>query len=59
MAPVLARCCARGSPLATGAWPAGDVNIFLNDHDEPHTAEIEIMVAEPRRCRLKRGWPAV
>lgn len=29
--------------------PPGDVNIFLNDHDEPHTAEIEIMVAEPRR----------
>jgi len=25
----------------------GDVNIFLNDHDDPkHTAEIEIMVAE-------------
>lgn len=30
--------------------PPGDVNFFLNDHDEPHTAEIEVMVAEPRRC---------
>ena len=29
---------------------AGDVNIFLNDHDEAFTAEIEIMVAEPARC---------
>lgn len=31
--------------------PSGDVNIFLNDHEEPHTAEIEIMVAEPRSRR--------
>ncbi|PRW57327.1 N-acetyltransferase 9 [Chlorella sorokiniana] len=36
---------------AHGGAMAGDVNIFLNDHDEPHTAEIEIMVAEPRSRR--------
>ncbi|KAI3438398.1 hypothetical protein D9Q98_000830 [Chlorella vulgaris] len=35
-----------------GGAMAGDVNFFLNDHDEPHTAEIEVMVAEPRsRCK--------
>ncbi|KJE92448.1 Nat9 protein [Capsaspora owczarzaki ATCC 30864] len=27
---------------------AGDVNLFLNDPDEPHTAEVEIMIAEPK-----------
>ncbi|KAF7824902.1 N-acetyltransferase 9-like protein [Senna tora] len=26
----------------------GDVNIFMNDLDNPHTAEIEIMIAEPK-----------
>lgn len=36
---------------AHGGAVAGDVNIFLNDHDEPLTAEIEIMVAEPRSRR--------
>lgn len=36
---------------AHGGAMAGDVNIFLNDYDEPHTAEIEIMVAEPRSRR--------
>lgn len=35
--------------------PPGDVNFFLNDYDEPHTAEIEIMVAEPRRCGCSCG----
>ncbi|KAF9362469.1 N-acetyltransferase 9 [Mortierella sp. NVP85] len=24
---------------------AGDVNLFFNDHDDPHSAEIEIMIA--------------
>ena len=24
---------------------AGDVNLFFNDEDDPHTAEIEIMIA--------------
>ena len=23
----------------------GDVNLFFNDHDDPHSAELEIMVA--------------
>ena len=33
---------------------AGDVNIFLNDHDDKYNAEIEIMIAEPRyrRCGM-------
>ncbi|KAI9144596.1 N-acetyltransferase 9, partial [Paraphysoderma sedebokerense] len=30
----------------------GDVNLFFNDPDELHTAEIEIMIAEPE-CRRK------
>lgn len=25
----------------------GDVNLFLNDQDDPHCGEIEIMIAEP------------
>ncbi|KAJ1504155.1 hypothetical protein HMI56_001767 [Coelomomyces lativittatus] len=25
----------------------GDVNLFLNDSDDPHCAEIEVMIAEP------------
>lgn len=27
----------------------GDVNIYMNDLDEPHMAEIEIMIAESKR----------
>lgn len=27
----------------------GDVNIYANDPDDPRTAEIEIMIAEPER----------
>ncbi|PSC76460.1 histone H3 [Micractinium conductrix] len=34
-----------------GGTMAGDVNLFLNDHEEPHTAEVEIMIAEPRSRR--------
>uniref|UniRef100_A0A2P2J7Y2 N-acetyltransferase 9-like protein isoform X1 n=1 Tax=Rhizophora mucronata TaxID=61149 RepID=A0A2P2J7Y2_RHIMU len=30
----------------------GDVNIYMNDLDDPQTAEIEIMIAEPKRCPL-------
>ena len=29
----------------------GDVNLYWNDHDEPNTAEIEIMVAEKQSRR--------
>ncbi|KAK7316527.1 hypothetical protein RJT34_00060 [Clitoria ternatea] len=29
----------------------GDVNIFMNDLDNPHMAEIEIMIAEPKSRR--------
>lgn len=47
---------ARGAPFpadgVTGedalvAGMCGDVNLFLNDHDDRLAAEIEIMVAEP------------
>jgi RimJ/RimL family protein N-acetyltransferase len=31
--------------------PAGDVNLFLNDHDDHSIAEIEIMIAEPASRR--------
>lgn len=30
---------------------AGDVNLFMHDHDDPGNAEIEIMIAEPRLRR--------
>lgn len=30
----------------------GDVNLFFNVQEEPHTAEVEVMIAE-RRCRGK------
>ncbi|KAL4523162.1 hypothetical protein Ndes2526A_g07865 [Nannochloris sp. 'desiccata'] len=34
-----------------GGGMAGDVNLYWNDHDDPNTAEIEIMVAEQRSRR--------
>ncbi len=34
----------------------GDVNLFFNLFDEPHTAEIEIMIADPAYRRLGCGW---
>ena len=30
---------------------AGDVNLYWNDHDDPNTAEIEVMVAEKQSRR--------
>jgi hypothetical protein len=26
---------------------AGDVNLFFNDHEDAHSAEVEVMVARP------------
>ncbi|WIA12789.1 hypothetical protein OEZ85_006420 [Tetradesmus obliquus] len=34
-----------------GGGMAGDVNFFFNDHDDPHIAEAEIMIAEPASRR--------
>ncbi|KAL2938696.1 N-acetyltransferase 9-like protein [Bienertia sinuspersici] len=38
----------------------GDVNIYMNDPEDPQFAEIEIMIAEPKRRVDKRvvigGW---
>ena len=30
---------------------AGDVNLFFNDHDDPHACEVEIMIAEEKYRR--------
>ncbi|KAG0334279.1 N-acetyltransferase 9 [Podila humilis] len=37
----------------------GDVNLFFNDHDDPHSAEIEIMIAEPDYRRQGMGLEAI
>ncbi|KAF9379828.1 N-acetyltransferase 9 [Podila verticillata] len=37
----------------------GDVNLFFNDHDDPHSAEIEIMIAEPDYRRKGMGLEAI
>ncbi|KAG0339172.1 N-acetyltransferase 9 [Podila horticola] len=37
----------------------GDVNLFFNDHDDPHSAEIEIMIAEPDYRRKGVGLEAI
>lgn len=37
----------------------GDVNFFLNDHDDPYNAEIDIMIAEKSFRRGGYGTEAV
>ena len=37
---------------------AGDVNLFLNDTDDAHAAEIEVMIAEPKYRRQGLGRTA-
>ncbi|KAF9114411.1 N-acetyltransferase 9 [Mortierella sp. AM989] len=37
----------------------GDVNLFFNDHDDPHSAEIEIMIADPDYRRKGMGLEAL
>ncbi|KAF9922030.1 N-acetyltransferase 9 [Linnemannia zychae] len=37
----------------------GDVNLFFNDHDDPYSAEIEIMIAEPDYRRKGMGLEAL
>lgn len=37
----------------------GDTNLFLNDPQEPQTAEVEIMIANIASRGKKRGWESV
>lgn len=37
----------------------GDTNLFFNDSQEPHIAEIEIMIADEACRGKKRGWESV
>ncbi|ESW18104.1 hypothetical protein PHAVU_006G013300 [Phaseolus vulgaris] len=37
----------------------GDVNLFMNDLDDPHVAEVEIMIAEPKSRRKGLGKESV
>lgn len=49
------------SPATAGrrAGMAGDVNLFLNDHDDRHAAEIEVMIANPRSRRKGLAYEAL
>eukprot|EP01038_Epipyxis_sp_PR26KG_P011197 gene11197-15017_t len=38
---------------------AGDVNFFLNDRDDPHNAEIEVMIAETKHQRKGFAYEAL
>jgi len=46
-------------PADDAARMAGDVNLFFNDQDDSHTAEIEIMVAESSSRRKGYGQQAL
>ena len=48
---------AREEDLVSGM--CGDVNLFLNDHDDRRAAEIEIMVAETQSRRKGLGRQAL
>lgn len=37
----------------------GDVNLYLNDQDNPKAAEIEIMIAEPKHRSMGKGKEAL
>lgn len=37
----------------------GDTNLFFNDPQEPHTAEVEIMIADTASRGKRRGWESV
>ncbi|KAJ3219505.1 hypothetical protein HDU67_000918 [Dinochytrium kinnereticum] len=37
----------------------GDVNLYFNDHDDAHSAEIEVMIAEPAMRRKGIGLNAL
>eukprot|EP00051_Salpingoeca_urceolata_P006524 m.86190 g.86190 ORF g.86190 m.86190 type:complete len:279 (+) comp14867_c0_seq2:145-981(+) len=52
--PEYPREASSAAQLAEVAAMAGDVNLFFNDPDDPHAAEVEVMVAEPT-CR-RRGF---
>lgn len=46
-------------PVNIVSCMAGDVNMFLNDRDDPTVAELEVMIAEERFRRKGLGQEAV
>lgn len=44
---------------ATCAVPVGDVNLFFHDSEDPHCAELMIMIAEPAYRRMGLAQEAV
>lgn len=37
----------------------GDTNLFLNNSEDLHTAEVEIMIADTAHRNKKRGWESI